>query len=127
MARMMKVRRPTTAEIQQLNKRILKLSDLHQRRRAESLMLYGMGLNPLEIAVAQSVHPNTVSKDLHAFEQLDLEAVRQLRGAVHLVTLQLNKKLRLPNWQNNRPKRRERRMDDGRCGNCVFICSSNLL
>lgn len=90
MARMMKVRRPTTAEIQQLNKRILKLSDLHQRRRAESLMLYGMGLNPLEIADAQSVHPNTVYKDLHAFEQLDLEAVMQLRrsGTPSHITVQ---------------------------------------
>lgn len=79
MARLMKVRRPTTAEIQQLSKRILKLLDPHQRRRAEALILYGMGLNPLAIAVSQGVHPNTVYKDLHAFEQLDVEAVMQLQ------------------------------------------------
>ena len=79
MARMMKVRRPTTTEIQRLSKRIQRLTDPHQRRRADSLTLYGMGLSPLEIAEAQGVHPNTVYKDLHAFEQLDLEAVTQLR------------------------------------------------
>lgn len=79
MARLMKVRRPTTAEIQQLSKGILKLLDPHQRRRAEALILYGMGLNPLSIAIAQGVHPNTVYKDLHAFEQLGLEAVVQLQ------------------------------------------------
>jgi len=79
MARMMKVRRPTTTEIQRLSKRIQRLTDPHQRRRADSLTLYGMGLSPLEIAEAPGVHPNTVYKDLHAFEQLDLEAVTQLR------------------------------------------------
>lgn len=79
MARKMKVRRPTTTEIQQLSKRIQKLTDPHQRRRADSLTLYGMGLSPLEIADAQGVHPNTVYKDLHAFKQLDLEAITQLR------------------------------------------------
>lgn len=79
MARMMKVRRPTTSEIQQLSKRIQKLTDPHQRRRAETLTLYGMGLSPFEIADAQGVHPNTVYKDLHAFEQSDLEAVAQMR------------------------------------------------
>jgi len=79
MARKLKVRRPTTSEIQQLSKRIQRLTDAHQRRRADSLTLYGMGLSPLEIADAQGVHPNTVYKDLQAFEQLNLEAVTQLR------------------------------------------------
>lgn len=81
MTRLMKVRCPTTAEIQQLSKRILKLVDPHQRRRAEALILYGMGLNSLEIAISQGVHPNTVYKDLHAFEQLGLEAITQLQGS----------------------------------------------
>lgn len=79
MACMLKVRRPTTTEIRQLSKRVQKLTDPHQRRRAEALALYGMGLGPLEIADAQGVHPNTAYKDLHAFEQLGLEAVTQLR------------------------------------------------
>jgi transposase len=76
----MKVRHPTTNEIQQLSKRILTLADPHQRRRAETLILYGMGLNPSAIAVSQGVHPNTVYKDLHAFERVGMEAVTQLRG-----------------------------------------------
>lgn len=79
MARMLKVRRPTVAEIQQLSKRVQTLTDPHQQRRAESLTLYGMGLSPLEIADAQGVHPNTVYKDLHAFDRSGLEAITQLR------------------------------------------------
>jgi len=78
MARLMKVRRPRVREIQQLCKRIVGLTDPHQRRRAEVLILYGMGLKPLEIAMSQGVHPNTVYKDLHDFEQLGLEAIEQL-------------------------------------------------
>jgi len=88
MARKMKVRRPATTEIQRLSKQMIELVDPHQRRRAEALILYGMGLKPLEIAVSQSVHPNTVYKDLHAFEQLGVEAIRQLQrsGAPSRIT-----------------------------------------
>ena len=81
MARKMKIRRPVTAEIQQLSKKTNELSNPHQRRRAEALILYGMGLKPLEIAEAQGVNPNTVYKDLHAFEQLGVEAVWQLQSS----------------------------------------------
>lgn len=80
MTRKMKVRRPVTAEIQQLSKKISELVNPHQRRRAEALLLYGMGLRPLEIAIAQGVHANTVYKDLHAFEQLGVEATWQLQA-----------------------------------------------
>jgi len=78
MARLMKVRRPKTSEIQQLCKRTVGLTDPHQQRRAEVLILYGMGLKPMEIAMSQGVHSNTVYKDLHVFEQLGLEAIAQL-------------------------------------------------
>ena len=81
MARKMKVRRPMTVEIQKLSKQMIELVNPHQRRRAEALILYGMGLKPLEIAVSQGVHPNTVYKDLHAFEQLGLEATKQLQAS----------------------------------------------
>ena len=81
MARKMKVHRPTTAEIQRLNKDMTKLVNRHQRRRAEALILYGMGLKALEIAMAQGVHPNTVYADLQAFEQLGVEAVGQLQSS----------------------------------------------
>jgi len=98
MARLMKVRRPRTAEIRHLSKRILKLEDAPQRWRAEVLILFGMRLNPLEIAVAQGIHPNTVYKDLHAFAQLGLQAVEQVqdRGAPsRLTTVQVNELVRL--------------------------------
>lgn len=78
MARKMKVRRPATAEIQRLSKAMIKLVNRHQRRRAEARILYGMGLNSLEIGMAQGVHPNTVYTDLQAFEQLGVEAIWQL-------------------------------------------------
>ena len=88
MARKMKVRRPVTAEIQQLSKKMIELVNPHQQRRAEALILYGIGLNILEIAIAQGVHPNTVYKDLHAFEQLGVEAIWQLQegGAPRRIT-----------------------------------------
>jgi len=84
----MKVRRPRASEIRQLNKRLLTLTDPHQKRRAEALTLYGMGLTPSEIAAAQEVHPNTVYKDLQAFAQVGLEAVTQLcaSGAPRQIT-----------------------------------------
>lgn len=78
MSQTIKVRRPRVSEIRQLNKCLLTLTDPHQKRRAEALTLYGMGLTPNEIATAQAVHPNTIYKDLHAFAQAGLEAVRQL-------------------------------------------------
>lgn len=88
MSQTIKVRRPTTSEIRQLNKRLLTLTDAHQKRRAEALTLYGMGLTPNEIAAAQAVHPNTVYKDLQAFAQAGLKAVTQLcaSGAPRQIT-----------------------------------------
>src|SRR5574339_804958 len=88
MARKMKVRRTVTTEIQQLSKKMSELINSHQRRRAEALILYGMSLKPLEIADAQGVHANTVYKDLHAFEQLGVEAIWQLQegGAPSRIT-----------------------------------------
>lgn len=104
MACKMKVRRPTTTEIQQLSKRIQKLTDPHQRRRAEALTLYGMGLDPLEIADAQGVHPNTVYKDLHAFDQLDLEAVTQLRKSGAPVRLTANQETEIAQLAEQSPQ-----------------------
>lgn len=88
MARKMKVRRPVTAEIQQLSKKMIELINPHQQRRGEALILYGMGVQPLEIAMAQGVHLNTVYKDLHAFEHLGIDAVWQLQegGAPSRIT-----------------------------------------
>lgn len=79
MARKMEVRQPVTAEMQWMIRQMPGLVDRHQQRRAEALLMYGMGVNPLEIAMSQGVHPNTVYKDLHAFEQLGVEAIQQLQ------------------------------------------------
>lgn len=88
MSQMSKVRRPTANEIRQLHQRLLTLTDPHQKRRAEALTLYGMGLTPGEIATVQAVHPNTVYKDLQGFAQVGLEAVTQLcaSGAPRQIT-----------------------------------------
>jgi transposase len=88
MARKMKVRQPVTAEIQRMIRQMPELGNVHQRRRAESLLMYGMGVKPLEIAQAQGVHPNTIYKDLHAFEQLGVAAIQQLQqsGARRRIT-----------------------------------------
>jgi transposase len=88
MARKMKVRQPVTAEVQWIIRQVPELVDLHQQRRAEALLMYGMGVKPLEIAMSQGVHPNTVYKDLHAFEQRGVEAIQQLQksGARSRVT-----------------------------------------
>lgn len=78
MSQTIKVRRPTAKEIRQLNQGLLTLTDPHQKRRAEALTLYGMGLTPTEIATAQAVHLNTVYKDLQAFADVGVKAVTQL-------------------------------------------------
>lgn len=79
MARPMKVCLPSTIEVRQLCKRVMGLINPHQQRRADALILYGMGLGAVEIADAQGVHPNTIYTDLHAFEQAGLAAVEQLQ------------------------------------------------
>ncbi|HEY6073655.1 MAG TPA: hypothetical protein VIV15_09735 [Anaerolineales bacterium] len=80
MARLLNVRRLKTAEVQQLQKRLASLSNSHQQRRAEALLLYSIGLDPLRIAQAQSVHVNTIYADLHAFATAGIEAVTQLQS-----------------------------------------------
>jgi transposase len=82
------VRRPTAREMQQLRKGLIKITDLHQRRRAEALTLYGMKLSPAEIAQAQGVHLNTIYKDLCAFAELGVQAIEQLQpsGAPRRIT-----------------------------------------
>jgi transposase len=82
------VRHPTTSEVQQISKSLLKITDPHQQRRAEALTLFGMGLSPAEIAQSQGVHLNTIYKDLCAFEELGLKAIAQLRpsGAPRRIT-----------------------------------------
>src|SRR5215207_8594998 len=81
MARPLNVRRPTTSEVRRLSKLMASGVNHHQQRRAEALLLYGMGLSPLKIAAAQSVHVNTVYTDLQAFATVRVGAVEQLQSA----------------------------------------------
>ena len=82
------VRRPTASEVQQISRRLPKITDPHQQRRAEALTLYGMGLSPAEIAQAQGMHLNTIYKDLGAFEECGLKSIAQLQpsGAPSRIT-----------------------------------------
>ncbi len=89
MSQTIKVRRPTASEIRQLNQRLLTLTDRRQKRRAEALTLYGMGLTPNdEIAATQAIHPNAIYRELQAFAQVGVEAVTQLctSGAPRQIT-----------------------------------------
>src|SRR5437764_13511995 len=81
MARPLNVRRPKTVEVQQLQKKLAGLTNHHQQRRAVALLMYGMGLDPLLIAQAQSVHVNTIYADLHAFATAGIAAVTQVQSA----------------------------------------------
>ena len=108
MARKMKVRQPVTAEIQWMIRQMPELVDPPQQRRAEALLMYGMGVKPLEIAMSQGIHPNTVYKDLHAFEQLGVEAIQQLQksGAPSRITAsQITKILDFIPMPNHRRER----------------------
>jgi len=76
MPRTLTVRKPNSPEVRRL------LQDLEannltvvQRRRAEVLLLYAQGWNAVEIAASLSLHPNTVSMVLRAFDQQGLDVV----------------------------------------------------
>ena len=78
MTRTLTVRKPTQRETQELE-RLLE-SDLspQARRRAETILYQGLGLNGPQLADALHVHPNTVYADLLAFEREGLACVRPL-------------------------------------------------
>lgn len=78
MTRTLTVRKLTQHETQELE-RLLE-SDLapQARRRAETILYHGLGLNGQQLADALHVHPNTVYADLHAFEREGLACVRLL-------------------------------------------------
>lgn len=81
MARPLNVRRPSTREVRRLSKLMAGGVNRHRQRRAEALLLYGMGVSPLRIAAAQGVHVNTVYTDLHAFAAAGIRAIEQLQPA----------------------------------------------
>jgi len=83
MARILTVRKPTTAEFRRLNQLIEEAPTPRQQRKAHILVLYFAGMNARDIAAALGVHPNTVYGDLQAFEQRGWPSLLQVppRGA----------------------------------------------
>ena len=78
MARHSRIRKPTAAEVQQLQQVIATSPDKRQRRRAEILLLYVTGLTATAIAQLLSLHLNTVSRVLRLFGRHGLAAVTRM-------------------------------------------------
>ena len=79
MARSLKIRKPHSSEIRQIEQ--LLTQDLHpqQQRRAHAILLHGEGLSGVDIAAALHVHPLTIYQDLHVFAQVGLAALQRPR------------------------------------------------
>ncbi len=78
MTRTLTIRKPTGRETQELERMLESELSPQARRRAETILYHGLGLNGLQLADALHVHPNTVYADLHAFERVGLGCVRPL-------------------------------------------------
>lgn len=76
MSRSLTVRKPTAAEIRQMNSCLQAAASRQQRRRAEAIVLYGAGLSAEAIAQALAVHPHTIYNDLHLFQQEGVACVQ---------------------------------------------------
>ncbi len=72
MSRSLRIRKPTLAEIRQLEIVRETTADRQVQRRAEVLLLWAVGLAGIEIAEALQAHRNTVYHDLDAFQQRGL-------------------------------------------------------
>jgi transposase len=78
MTRTLTVRKPTWRETQELERLLERELAPQARRRAETILYHGLGLNGQQLAEALHVHPNTVYADLQAFEREGLGCVRAL-------------------------------------------------
>jgi len=78
MARCSRIRKPTAAEVKQLQRLIEMSPDKRQRRRAEILLLYATGLTATVIAELLGLHLNTISRVLHLFGRRGLAAVTRM-------------------------------------------------
>ncbi len=78
MTRTLTIRKPTRREMLELERMLESELSSQARRRAETLLYYGLGLNGQQLADALHVHPNTVYADLLAFEREGLVCVRPL-------------------------------------------------
>ena len=78
MTRTLTVRKPTRREIQELERMLEGELSFQARRRAETILYHGLGLNGRQLGDAFHVHPNTVYADLQAFAREGLACVRPL-------------------------------------------------
>src|ERR671931_451211 len=83
MPRALAIRKPTPTEIRELNKLLEEELKPRQRRRAEAILLYAIGMTAIDIARFLDAHVNTIHADLRAFDYQSLNSVRQssLSGA----------------------------------------------
>ena len=80
MPRSLTIRKPTAAEIRQLNKLLEDSLSSWQCRRAEAVLLYAVGMNAVEIAQTLEAHFNTIHADLRAFDQQGLASIKESRS-----------------------------------------------
>lgn len=78
MTRSLTVRKPTRREIRELELMLEGELTPQVRRRAETILYHGLGLNGRQLADALHVHPNTIYADLQAFEREGLACVHPL-------------------------------------------------
>jgi len=78
MTRTLTIRKPTRRETQELGRLLESELAPQARRRAETILYHGLGVNGQQLADVMHVHPNTVYADLHAFAREGLGCVRPL-------------------------------------------------
>ena len=75
MTRTLTVRKPTQRETLELEHLLESELVPQARRRAETILYHGLGMNGQQLAEALHVHPNTIYADLRAFEREGLACV----------------------------------------------------
>ena len=88
MARQLKVRKPSTAEMRHLRQMLEESTNARLCRWAEAVIFYGAGLNAQSIAEALAVHVNTIYTCLHRFAQMGISLFQHVprQGAPSRIT-----------------------------------------
>jgi transposase len=80
MPRSLTIRKLKAVEIRHLHNLLEGPLSAWQKRRAEAILLYAVGMNAVEITQVLEAHPNTVCADLRAFNHHGLNSIQQLRS-----------------------------------------------
>jgi len=78
MGRSLTVRKPNATEMRQLRQTLEQSSNARVCRWAETLLVYGAGLNARQIAEALAVHVNTIYLYLHRFARAGVAGLQRL-------------------------------------------------